>query len=254
MARRRTRRKMPLREDFMLKEQKKIEEGVFDIPTMLKLRRLFSHNIIASLGFIIAEGKESDVYVAEAGSAISPSSAFVAVKIFRIETTGFVRRKEYLAGDPRFGKVRGNGYEMVATWCKKEYGNLKIAANAGIHAPLPYFFSGNILAMELITDSDRPSRSMKLARLQRPEETFKTIISDTKRLYEHGLVHADLSEYNILIRNETPYMIDFGQAVVVDHPKSGEYLERDIKNISAYFRKTYGIASDPKSIIDTITG
>ncbi len=253
MARRLTRRKAPLREDFMLKEQKKIEEGIFDIPTMLRLRRLFTHNIITSLGFILAEGKEADVYAAEAGSAVKQPGSLVAVKIFRIETTRFMRRSEYLEGDPRFRRAKFSGFEMVATWCKKEYGNLKIAASAGVHAPIPYLFSGNVLAMELIAENDTPSPQMKRVRLLKPEEVYKAILADLKKLYNHGLVHADLSEYNILMKGRVPYMIDFGQAIVTDHPKASAFLQRDVLNISAYFRKAYGIDTDPDSILKEVT-
>ncbi len=59
-----------------------------------------------------------------------------------------------------------------------------------------------------------------------------------------GLVHADLSEYNILVKGKKPYLIDFGQAVVLKHPNASAFLERDIKNILQYFKKAYRIEKD----------
>jgi len=66
-------------------------------------------------------------------------------------------------------------------------------------------------------------------------------------------VHSDLSEYNILMKGDVPYLIDFGQAVVTAHPKALEFLRRDIENIYSYFSKKYSISTDPEKIFTDIT-
>jgi len=59
-----------------------------------------------------------------------------------------------------------------------------------------------------------------------------------RRLYQEArLVHGDLSEYNILLYDGEPIIIDMGQAVMLEHPMSREFLSRDIKNIVRYFKK-----------------
>ena len=70
-----------------------------------------------------------------------------------------------------------------------------------------------------------------------------------KRLYSAGLVHGDISEYNILIKDGIPFIIDIGQGVSLGHPKANEFLERDVKNILYYFRKRYGIDKELQNII-----
>ena len=251
MARRVSKRKRSSREDYPLSEQLKIEEGVFDNRTMLRIRKLFSHNIISKFEFIIAKGKEGDVYIASSGSQIV-GHKFVAVKIFRLETSSFEKRVDYIAGDPRFGRIKGGIFNIVSEWCKKEYGNLKIAEAAGIHAPKPYLYSGNVLALEFIGEDGKPSQTLREAEVTNPEPVLTTILNDVRKLYLRELVHADLSEYNILMKKGMPYMIDFGQAVVLGHPKAEEFLERDVSNILRYFSKRYAVERDGGEALATI--
>lgn len=236
----------------MLREQLKIEEGVFDTRTMLYMKKLFTHNIVSNLEFIIAKGKEADVYMASSGSAVNEE--YAVVKIFRLETSSFEKRTNYIVGDPRFGRIKSGIYDLVKEWCKKEYGNLRIAEIAGINAPRPYMYSGNVLALEFIGTDGKPSQTLKAGGTSDPEKTLNSLIEDIKKLHEKELVHGDISEYNILMKEGVPYIIDFGQAVVLDHPKAAEFLERDVNNILTYFRKNYGLEKDAKRTLAYITG
>lgn len=252
MASKRSKKKRSSKEDYPLKEESKVEEGVFDKRTMMKIKKLFAHNIITNLEFIIAKGKEADIYIARGGSAVP--DPFVAVKIFRVDNSNFGTRLDYINGDPRFGKIKGGIYSMVCEWCKKEYGNLKLAEVAGIHAPKPYLFNGNVLAIEFIGDENgKPAQTLRAAGTENPEETLDIIIQDLKKLYSRELVHADMSEYNVLMKGSTPYIIDFGQAVVLGHPMAKEFLKRDIKVILRYFSKNYGIERDEEKTFEYIT-
>lgn len=251
MARRRSREKQSSKADYPLREQLRIEEGVFDNRTMMRIAKLFAKGIIKSMEFIIARGKEADVYIADAGERIDKE--FVALKIFRLENARFQNRMKYIEGDPRFGKVKGNISAVVSEWCKKEYGNLLVAEAAGVHAPRPYAFSGNVLAIEFIGVEGKPSQTLREQVVKKPEKVLDQILEDTRKLYQNELVHADLSEYNILMLDETPYMIDFGQAVHIKHPDSTKFLRRDVSNILAYFSKHYGIKKDEIEVFDQIT-
>ena len=103
MARRLNKRKRSPRNEFMLKEAIKIKEGAFDNRTLMRIGKLISKGIISSIEFPISTGKEADVYFAYGGDAINED--FVAVKIFRVETSSFYNRINYMIGDPRFPKV-----------------------------------------------------------------------------------------------------------------------------------------------------
>lgn len=256
MVRRRSKRKAHEREEYMLKEQKKVE-ATLDKRTMVYLSKFYNKGIIGKLGFIIARGKESDVYIASAGDAdIVKKEDFVIVKFFRIETSTFLNMTDYLIGDPRFKNIRKSKVDIIDIWCRKEFGNLEIARKAGVDAPTPYMFNGSILAMQFIGNKNEQAMQLKdtLLTKEQAEPVLDMIIEDMKKLYDAKLVHGDLSEYNILISNGIPFIIDFGQAVVLKHPNAMLFLKRDVKNVVDYFRKKYGINRDIDSIYSYITG
>ncbi|EQD29392.1 RIO-like kinase [mine drainage metagenome] len=257
MARRRSRRKMPDRSDYMLKEQKKVE-ATLDPRTMQQLSKFFNKGVISKLEHIIAVGKESDVYMATAGDAEVVRGEYVIVKFFRIETSTFFNMADYITGDPRFTKMEGRSKAAVIdTWCRKEFGNLEIAERAGVLAPKPYMFNKSILAMEFIGHEGAPAPQLRNYRMdiEEAEKIRATMMGYVKKMYLAGLVHGDLSEYNTLIKDGKPYLIDFGQAVVTRHPHAPVFLKRDIDNVAQYFRHTYGIETDAikeyKDIVET---
>ncbi len=253
MARRLGKRKRPDRGTHMIKEQLKIEEGIFENRTMMCLWRMFNHGIITKMDFVLKTGKEADVYIADAGPQ-AQGAEYVILKIFRIETSSFPKRMDYMIGDPRFEGVRNNIFAIVNTWCRKEYGNLMAAEIAGVHAPRPYYFRGNVLAIEFIGEDDIPARTLKESQIENPAAVLDMILEDMKKLYGAQLVHGDVSEYNILMKADVPYMIDFGQAVLLTHPKSGEFLERDIRNILGYFSRRYKLERDADRTLEYVTG
>jgi Serine/threonine protein kinase involved in cell cycle control len=168
----------------------------------------------------------------------------VLLKIFRMETSSFGKREDYIRGDRRFSGKSTDVNKLIGIWCRKEYGNLKIAEEAGVMAPRPYYANGNVLAMEFIGEDGVPSPKLKDMKSEHPERIIEVIFESVRKLSSYGLVHGDMSEYNVLVKNNEPYIIDFGQAVSIDHPRAKEFLERDIHNIATFFRKRYGIEHD----------
>ncbi len=244
MARRLGRRKEPSREKVLLKERE-LAEGGLNKRVAVYLSKFYNKGVIDGIGTVFAKGKESDIYVASPGTAdIVKGEPYVIVKMFRVQNSSFFSMEDYIIGDPRFKKIGRTKQEIIGTWCKKEFGNLEIAQFAGIAAPKPYMYNGNILAMQYIGTDDGPAPRLVDAGLDRTEaeSMLRTIIDYTKRLHRRGLVHGDLSEYNILVHGDKPYFIDFGQAVVTRHPHAEEFLKRDVWNVVNYFRKAYGAA------------
>ncbi len=256
MARRRSRRKMPERSDYMMKEQKKVE-ATLDPRTMQHLSKFFNKGVISKLEHVIAVGKESDVYMATAGDAEVVTGEYVIVKFFRIETSTFFNMADYITGDPRFTKMEGRSKSaIIDTWCRKEFGNLEIASNAGVRVPKPYMFNKSILAMEFIGDGGDPAPQLRNYRMDidEAERMRATIMDYIRKMYSAGLVHGDLSEYNTLVKDGVPYLIDFGQGVVTRHPHALAFLRRDIENMASYFKHTYGIETDTIKEYNSITG
>ena len=258
MARRLGRRKEPKREDYMLKEQTKVDTGIFDEKTMVSLSKFFNLGIISKLGHPIARGKEADLYVAEPGTSDRVKGIDkIAMKFFRVETSSFFKMEDYIIGDRRFThklKAGKSKLGIIIEWCRKEYINLELAAKVGVDAPKPIMFNNSILAMSFIGADSKPAPQLRNFELDDPEKVLDKILKDVRSLYRVGLVHADLSEYNILIHEGRPYLIDFGQAVVIDHPNAQKFLERDVRNILGYFSKRYGITKDHAETMRRIRG
>ncbi len=254
MARARAKRKKPDRDVHMMHEQEKTDLGIFNERTMMYLSKFFNKRIIANVNFPIATGKESDVYVADAGTSdILGGAELVAVKFFRVTTSSFYTMKEYIEGDPRFSGVRKGKSNVIDIWCRKEFGNLKAAYKAGANVPKPYMCNRSILAMEFIGDDGVPSPKLKDIALNQPKNMLDSIITEAAKLFGAGLVHADLSEYNVLVRDMRPCIIDFGQAVALKHPMAYEFLKRDVRNIATYFGSKYKIKIDQDAVFETIT-
>jgi RIO kinase 1 len=238
----------------ILKEKEKIDTGIFDKKTMQALSKFFNKGIISKVDYIIARGKEADIYLATPGvSKIVKNKNKIILKFFRVETSSFYNMNDYILGDPRFKKISSNKYSLINEWCKKEFGNLQISEKAKIKVPKPFMYYKNILAMSAITKNNELAPELKDIKLNNPKRVLDNIIMEIHLLYKKELVHADLSEYNILIGdNELPYFIDFGQAVVLRHPNSINFLKRDIQNITLYFSKKYNIKSDLNEIFNKI--
>lgn len=231
MARSVSKRKKPLKEDYQLKERFKIESEVFDKPALIDLSKLIKKGILQTVDYPVSTGKEANVF-----RATTPDGAFVAVKIYKTETAPFFRKEEYLEADPRFSRIKHSEKEIVKAFARKEFKNLEICREAGVNAPRPLYLLNRILVMSFLGEGELPYPAMSLVGPLHGEADLESILGDIRRMYKAGLVHADLSEYNILM-GQTPYLIDFGQGVITRHPKAERFLERDVSIILKYFAK-----------------
>ncbi len=227
---------------------RKTEDEVFDKYTLNAFERLISQRVIETLDFPISTGKEGNVF-----RATTPDRKFVAVKVYRISTSTFKHISKYILGDPRFESIHKSRKDIIHSWTKKEFKNLQRLNKVGVKSPKQIVTIKNILVMEYIGDDRKPAPLLKDVELKYPKKVFETIIQYLKKMYKKAnLVHGDLSAFNILIYKNNPYLIDLGQAVLIEHPNSDELLKRDIHNILNYFKK-YNIKSDEKEIYKIIT-
>lgn len=221
-------------------DDKNVQDAVFDRRTLMDLYSLASKGVIDSLGGSVCTGKEANIFRAMAGEKE------LALKIYRISTSNFNSMQDYLQGDPRFSSVRGTKRAIVSAWTRKEFRNLSRAEEVGIPVPHPIAMKENILVMDLIAVEGQVAPTLKDMNLEQEEAraVYEQIVHYISLLYNRAqLVHADLSEFNILYRQEGPVIIDMGQSVTLDHPQARRFLERDIANVSHYFRKKYSLGS-----------
>jgi RIO kinase 1 len=231
-------------------ERLKVEENVFDVPTLKILYTLSNKGIIKAMGGAISTGKEANVFYAE-----GPDKE-LAVKIYRIASSTFKAMDAYIMKDPRFTNIRNNKRDIIFAWTRKELQNLKRAKSAGVRVPEPVLAEKNILIMEFMGEKEIPYPLLKNTYLEGDEAKliFDTVVEYMRLLYKKAnLVHADLSEYNILIdpKDLTPIFIDMGQSVTLEHPNSQEFLYRDVQNILRFFSR-YGIKDKPEELLKKI--
>lgn len=225
----------------------KVRDDVFDEVTLMALYKLVHRKVISAIGGPVSTGKEANIYYGE------HDNQGIAIKIYRIQTANFKAMAEYLAGDRRFASVRGSRKGIIFAWTKKEYSNLARAHDVGLPVPEPLAFDRNILLMEFLGEEEIPYPQLRLAEVDDYRAVYQEVLDYMRRLYQDArLVHADLSEYNILY-HEKPYLIDMGQAVTLDHPRALTFLLRDIRNINRYFSR-YCDVQDEQEIMRAITG
>ncbi|HLD18742.1 MAG TPA: RIO1 family regulatory kinase/ATPase [Candidatus Nanoarchaeia archaeon] len=213
------------------REKFKTQDDVFDRFTQDNIRKLIGQNHFEEDSFSpLFIGKESNVFKAD--SHRGP----VIVKIYRLQTCDFNKMYSYIKNDPRYTKLRKQRRNVVFAWCQREYRNLFTAREAGVRVPLPFAFSNNILVMEFIGD-ESVALKVKNDYPKNPKEFLDECLENVKKLVKGGLVHGDLSSFNILNWNQKPIFIDFSQSMPVRAMGADQLLARDLKNLLDFFAK-----------------
>lgn len=220
------------------REEWKTYGNVFDKHSNGLLFKLASQGHFDELKSAIALGKEANVFTATSGRE-SERAEHLIVKIYRLENCNFKKMYEYLKHDPRYMHTKPRKRFVVFSWCQREFRNLMLAREAGVRCPTPIIFKDNILIMNLIGDAKQgvAARMLKDQAPEEPAAFAELTLKEVRKLWKHGLVHGDLSSFNILIHNEKPYFIDFSQSSPTNAPNARELLERDLKNIATHFKK-----------------
>lgn len=231
-------------------------EEVFDTKTVMTIYNLMRRRIIKRMAGVISSGKEARVYL-----AYGPKNTPLAVKIYLTSTAMFKKGiLKYIIGDPRFeGFKPRNTRALIYAWTRKEFRNMKRLYEAGISVPRPIAFLNNVLVMEFMGEKGRryPLLAEVYSELDKEalEKIFDKILTELYKIVcKARLVHSDLSEYNIMVTPDLDVVIiDVGQAVLLDHPNSMEFLYRDIKNLIRFFRDEVGIDTPgPEEIMEEV--
>ncbi|MFP4118650.1 MAG: serine protein kinase RIO [Candidatus Woesearchaeota archaeon] len=229
------------------KEEWKTYGGVFDNHTIANLRKLSAQGHFEEIRTTLALGKEANIFIAR-----KTSGELVILKIYRLENCDFNKMYSYIAQDPRYDSLKGNRRRIIFEWTRREYRNLQNAREC-IKVPTPHAFRDNIIVMEYIGDEHRPAPQLKNVDLEDPKAFCDQIIENIKLLYKKGLVHGDLSSFNILVDGHQPIFIDFSQTTMTTSHQAPELLIRDLNNITAFFSKK-GVNRNPKELYTEITG
>ena len=242
IARKQDREFLEFRKRIKNTEQFKVEASVFDDATLGALYKLVQDGYIDAFGGPISTGKEANIY-----TALAPDGE-VAVKVYRINASDFRDMREYLDGDPRFEGIGSDKKKVVTAWVRKESSNLKRARRAGVRTPEPIAVERNVLVMELVGLVEERARRLAEVNVENPETAFEVVREYMRRLYGAGLVHGDLSEYNLIVYEGELVVIDLGQAVTVHHRNAEEFLRRDCRNVANFFARQ-GVETTPEELL-----
>lgn len=216
-------------------------EQVLDPRTRMVLFKMLNRGVFSEIQGCISTGKEANVYYACDGSGTE-----LAIKVYKTAILVFKDRDRYVVGDSRFQRYcKSNPRKMVKMWAEKEMRNLSRLHTAGIPCPKPHQLRLHVLVMEFLGQGGIAAPRLKDAHLPAPRmrRAYTEVVLLVRALYHKcRLVHADLSEYNLLVHNDEIYVIDVSQAVELDHPRAFDFLREDCLHVNDYFRRQ-GVAT-----------
>ncbi|EGR45649.1 uncharacterized protein TRIREDRAFT_81007 [Trichoderma reesei QM6a] len=245
------------------KADRATSEQVLDQRTRMILLQLINRGVVSEVHGAISTGKEANVYGAVSYDEETGAATQRAIKVYKTAILVFKDRERYITGEHRFkgGFDKGNNRKMVKLWAEKEYRNLRRIYSAGIPCPEPLALKLHVLVMGFLGDKKGWAYPrLRDANLQGDDvdqqwqALYVQLLGTMRRMYQVcKLVHADLSEYNILYHAGKLYIIDVSQSVEPDHPRSLEFLRMDIKNVGDFFRRK-GVDTLPdRAIFNFIT-
>ena len=188
-------------------------------------------------------GKEATVYIVRCGEHIRCAKVYKDAnqRSFRNSTSYQEGRKTKNSRQAR-AMAKGSRYGrqmQEEAWQNAEVDALYRLAAAGVRVPQPYLCSDGVLLMDLVTD-DEGQPAPRLNDLELSPETallyHAELVQQVVRMLCAGIIHGDLSEFNILVGRDGPVIIDLPQAVDAAGNNNAEaMLERDVKNLASYF-------------------
>lgn len=213
----------------------------------LALHSLVARGVVERLGERVGVGKEGSIYLAEA-----PGGTLIVVKFHREGRRSFQhirRHRSYATSLPR-----KSWFRMAKLVGEREFKIMVALVEAGARVPEPIAWSRHAVVQEYV-----PGVELYRLRGLSEEEALRVlegIIETLEIAYQNvGIVHGDLSEYNVLVTEELePYIIDWPQYVYREEPGADELLRRDVEYIAAFFRRKFRIRVDTDEILARVRG
>jgi RIO kinase 1 len=232
------------------------------------LRLFYDEQLITDVLAQVKGGKEASVYRCAAHA--TTGEALLAAKVYRPRMFRNLRNdkmyrdgRAILTSDGRavkktdhrimraVGKKTAFGVQVQHTsWLMYEYSTMERLHRAGAAVPRPYAAGDNAILMTYYGDEQRAAPTLNEVHLPAAEAgpLFEEVLRNIELLLEHGLIHGDLSAYNILYWQGTVVLIDFPQVTDIStNSKSDFILRRDIERVCEYFARQ-GVRCDSRAI------
>jgi RIO kinase 2 len=209
----------------------------------LAINALVKAGVLEAFGKPLGVGKEADVY-----DALTQTKERIAVKFHRLGRISFRQT------------TRKRGYSTTHfSWlfqsriaAEKEFQALKLVFSKRVAVPTPISQNRHVIAMGMIDGAELA----QWKEIPDPEKVLKEILVNIRKAYlKAGVIHADLSEYNVILKpNMHILIIDWPQYVTKEHPNAQQLLARDVRNILRYFERKYMFKAKLKEALNYVTG
>jgi len=209
----------------------------------LAINALFRAGAIQAFGHSLGVGKEADVF-----DALTPEDTRVAVKFHRLGRISF-RQTQRKRG---YVKEHAGWLFQSRLAAEREFRTLQKVYACGVTVPEPLSQNRHCIVMGMIDGTELA----KWRGLQHPERVLREILRNVRKTYmKAGVIHADLSEYNILVKQDMHILIiDWPQSVTVEHQNAAELLARDLKNVLSFFSRKFGVKAEAEDAFDYVSG
>ena len=211
--------------------------------TPTRIASLVEEGLVDSVIRQLMSGKEAMVYVVRCGEDIR------CAKVYKeANKRGFRQSVNYTEGRKVRNSRRARAMEKGSrhgretqeeAWQSAEVAALYRLAAAGVRVPQPYNFLDGVLLMELVTDASgdvAPRLNDLVLTAEQAREYHSMLIAQVVLMLCAGIIHGDLSEYNVLVSSDGPVIIDLPQAVdAAGNNNACSMLLRDVNNLATYF-------------------
>ncbi|WVZ21430.1 hypothetical protein V8G54_008752 [Vigna mungo] len=208
----------------------------------LAIKTMVNKGVFVAVGRQIGVGKESDIF-----EVAREDGTVLAMKLHRLGRVSFravKSKRDYLRHRSSY-----NWLYLSRLAALKEFAFMKALETHGFPVPNAVEHNRHCVVMSLVQGYPL----VQVKQLQNPETVFETIIGLVVRLAEHGLIHCDFNEFNIMIGDDEKItMIDFPQMVSVSHRNAQMYFDRDVECIFKFFRKRFNLSFEES--LDDIAG
>ncbi len=211
--------------------------------TPKRLEPLIEDGVIDAVMRQLMSGKEATVYVVRCGEEIRCAKVYKEAnqRSFR-QSVDYTEGRKVKNSRQARAMAKGSNYgkqAQEAAWQSAEVDALYRLAAAGVSVPTPYQFYEGVLIMDLITDDEgnaAPRLNDVVFTADEARQHHQALIQEVVRMLCAGIVHGDLSEFNILLSSQGPIIIDLPQAVdAAGNNQAKSMLERDVGNLADFF-------------------
>lgn len=208
-----------------------------------RLQPLIEDGLISEVICPLMSGKEADVFVVRCGNELRCAKIYKesmkrsfkkAVQYTEGRKVRNSRRSRAMEKGSRFGRQ-----QQEETWQNAEVDALYRVSRAGVRVPTPYGCTEGVLLMELITDDAgniAPRLNDVSMSAEQASEDHALMMQYVMRMLCAGIIHGDLSEFNVLVNDEGPVIIDLPQAVdAASNNNARAMFDRDVNNMTEYY-------------------